>query len=125
MPKADRGATRPGTGKSWKPAQSAFAVIVAAFALSGAAFAHEPDAKDLALYATCSSAAESQLLGTHEAALCARVFMRIKLSFLPDVGPEDLANLTSEERARVNRAGYAAYLDWKAGMFQFAETLRE
>jgi len=89
------------------------------------ALADGPDAADLALYATCTSAAEAQPLGARGAALCAKVYTRIKLSFLPDMSPEALAALTPSERAEVNRAGYAAYTHWKRGSFDFAENLRD
>jgi hypothetical protein len=86
-------------------------VLCVALAGSGAA---EPSRADLEIFAGCASAAQTRALAAEDARVCAETFLRIKLSFLPEVGPDRFRTLTPVERARTNRAGYLAYMHWRA-----------
>jgi hypothetical protein len=72
-----------------------------------------PDATDVRTYLECSVASEVGLLGFDEAALCSTVFMKIKLSFLPDVDLDTFNTLEPTEKSAFDRLGYRLYLDWK------------
>lgn len=88
----------------------------------------EPDAVDLRTYLKCSAAAEGRLLGFDEAALCSTVFMRIKLSFVPDIDLDKFNRLPPKEKSAVDRLGYGRYLDWKqrnaAGFYALMTEIR-
>ena len=71
-----------------------------------------PDAADLRHVSACTKMATTRILSVDEAAGCARAFLRIKLSFLPEIGPDDFDRLPLRERAEVNRLGYLRYLEW-------------
>jgi hypothetical protein len=73
----------------------------------------EPDTADLWTYLECSVAAEVRLLGFDEVILCSTVFMRIKLSFVPDIDLDTFNGLLPMEKSAVDRLGYGRYLDWK------------
>lgn len=72
-----------------------------------------PDTADLRTYLECSAAADVRLLGFDEAILCSTVFMRIKLSFVPDVDPARFYSLPPTEKSAVDQLAYRLYLDWK------------
>jgi predicted ATP-dependent protease len=57
--------------------------------------------------------AEAGLLGFDEAAFCSTVFMKIKLSFVPDIDLDTFNSLEPAEKSAINRLGYRLYLDWK------------
>lgn len=71
-----------------------------------------PDEADLQFYFDCSEVASLRLLSFDEADVCSRVFMRIKLSFVPGVGLNDYDSLPPREKSAVNIVGYKLYLDW-------------
>ncbi len=74
---------------------------------------HAPDQALLAAYETCSGAAEVRLLSISEASLCANTYLRLKLSFLPDVNLEEFRSLPALERWEIQQQGYRALLDWR------------
>lgn len=83
-----------------------------------------PDEADLRYFFECSELANQRLLSLDEAYVCGRVFMNIKLSFVPDVGLDDFDALSPEERAAVNIVGYRRYMEWRfqnAAMFDALE----
>jgi hypothetical protein len=73
-----------------------------------------PDDADLRQYSDCSEAAMKRVLRLDEASACARVFMKIKLSFVRGVGLQAYDRLPPQEKAAVNLAGYRRYLEWRA-----------
>lgn len=72
-----------------------------------------PDPTDLRTYLECSEASNVQLLGFNEAAFCSTVFMRIKLSFVPDIDLDTFNSLSPTEKTALDRHSYRLYLDWK------------
>jgi hypothetical protein len=72
-----------------------------------------PDIADLRTYLECSVAAEVGLLAFDEAAFCSTVFMKVKLSFLPDVDLDRFNSLQPHEKFAIDHLGYKLYLDWK------------
>jgi hypothetical protein len=73
-----------------------------------------PDEADLRVYLECSRSADTSLLAFDEAGICSRVFLRIKLSFVPGMTLDAFDQLSLEEKTAVNTLGYLRYLDWKA-----------
>jgi hypothetical protein len=73
-----------------------------------------PDDVDLRKYRDCSEVAMKRLLSLDEATACARVFMKIKLSFVPGVGLQAYDRLPPKEKAAVNSSGYMRYMEWRA-----------
>jgi hypothetical protein len=73
-----------------------------------------PSASDLAVYIRCSDVAAERLLSFEEAQICGLTFLRIKLSFLPDVDIERYRGMSAAQKAEANRRGYAAYRAWLA-----------
>ncbi len=71
-----------------------------------------PDPADLGLHLQCSEAAERRVLSFDEAAACSQAFLRIKLSFVPDVGIDRFQALPTEERAAINLVAYQRYRAW-------------
>ncbi len=65
-----------------------------------------------AIHDGCSQAARRSVLSPGEAALCARAFLELKLSFLPGMTLDRYESLAAAERVSANRAGYAAFRDW-------------
>lgn len=63
-------------------------------------------------YVRCSSQAVAQMLSAIESRDCSNIFMRLKLTFLPDFDFEKFKALPPRSRAEINRKGYAAYRDW-------------
>ncbi len=72
-----------------------------------------PDPTDLRTYLECSEASNVRLLGFDEAAFCSTVFLRIKLSFVPDIDLDTFNSLSPTEKSVVDRHSYRLYLDWK------------
>lgn len=68
----------------------------------------------IAAYFTCSEAAELRVLERTEAEACAAAYMEIKVGFVPNVDMQAYQSMTPEERADVNRRGYAGYVAWRA-----------
>jgi hypothetical protein len=83
-----------------------------------------PDEADLRHYFDCSKVATMRLLSLDEATGCARVFMRIKLSFVPGVGLNDFDRLPLQEKAAVNLVGYRRYVEWLSENSGEVEDLR-
>jgi hypothetical protein len=73
-----------------------------------------PDDADLRVYLECSRIADERLLAFDEAGICSRVFLRIKLSFVPGMTLDAFDQLSPEKKSAVNTLGYLRYLDWKA-----------
>jgi hypothetical protein len=84
-----------------------------------------PDEADLRLYLECSRIAGVQLLGFDDAVFCSRVFMRIKLSFVPGMTLESFDKLTPQEKTAVNTVGYLRYRDWVKANAAWLETLTD
>lgn len=74
-----------------------------------------PDPAYLAAYQDCSEQAEKRILSHAEAAQCLDAYLRLKLSFLPDMNMGAFLQLDPEDRWAVNMRGYDAYVAWKAG----------
>jgi hypothetical protein len=64
-------------------------------------------------YFVCSATAEERVLTRTEVETCSTLYMDTKLSFLPEVDPAAYAAMTTEQRAKVNQLGYAAYVAWR------------
>ena len=60
----------------------------------------------------CMSAATERMLNSDEAAACSRVFLSLKLSFLPGSDIERFGALSPAARAMGNVKGYNAYRAW-------------
>ena len=71
-----------------------------------------PDPADLGLYLECSEAAQRRALGFEEAAACSLAFLRIKLSFVPEVGLDRFQSLPPQEKAAINLVGYRRFKAW-------------
>lgn len=65
-------------------------------------------------YFICSATAEERVLTRTEIETCTALYMDTKLSFLPDVDAAAYAAMTTEQQAKVNQLGYAAYVAWRA-----------
>lgn len=63
-------------------------------------------------YAQCTSAAAERMLNSEDAAACSRVFLRLKLSFLPGSDIDRFESLSPATRAIGNAKGYSAYRAW-------------
>ncbi|MEM0949272.1 MAG: hypothetical protein AAGK37_17875 [Pseudomonadota bacterium] len=72
-----------------------------------------PDMKFLVLHKSCNATAAKRRMSAGEAQFCAANYLRLKLSFLPDVDLEWFYALGFAERHAVNQEGYAAYLAWQ------------
>ena len=75
--------------------------------------APNPPAALVAAYLRCSDAASQRMLNRQEAEECATMYLRLKLSFLPDVTLKSFRELSAPQRADANRRGYRRYLTWK------------
>ena len=64
-------------------------------------------------YMRCSDAATHRVLNRFEAEECATSYLRLKLSFLPDVTLSSYKEMSAAQRAEANRRGYQRYMDWK------------
>ena len=60
----------------------------------------------------CTSAAVERMLNSDEAAACSRVFLKLKLSFLPGSDISRFETLSPATRAMGNEKGYNAYRAW-------------
>ncbi|WP_299164859.1 hypothetical protein [uncultured Tateyamaria sp.] len=67
----------------------------------------------IAAYFLCSEAAEVRVLPPAEAAACVDIYTDVKLSFVDGVDRNGYHDLSTTERADVNRTGYAGYLAWR------------
>ena len=78
-------------------------------------FSELPEPSDVlvAAYLRCSDAATHRVLSRFEAEECATSYLRLKLSFLPDVTLRSYKEMTAPQRAEANRRGYQRYMDWK------------
>ena len=74
-------------------------------------------------YFLCSGAAEQRLLDRSEVEACTGIYIQVKLSFLPDIDLTDYQEMTVKERADTNRAGYAAYLAWRAANADLVQSM--
>ena len=83
-----------------------------------------PAEKDLQSYFACSEAATRRPLTFDEASACAAAFQRIKLSFVPGVGPSNYNELGPVARSEVNRIGYQGYLSWSEKHALTVETMK-
>ena len=72
-----------------------------------------PDMELLAQYETCSKEAESRVLTFDEATACSAHYLRLKLSFLPDMDAVAFEALPIAERWEVQKRGYAALVAWR------------
>lgn len=84
----------------------------------------QPDEADLRLYLDCSRIAEGRLLGFEEAYFCSRVFLKIKLSFVPGMTVEVFDQLSPQEKTAVNSVGYLRYRDWVQANAAWPKTLK-
>ena len=66
-----------------------------------------------ATYRHCSDAAMQRPLSLGEVDACGAAYLRLKLSFVEGVSYDDFRGLSTAEKARVNREGYAAFQDWR------------
>ena len=92
--------------------------LVATLAMPLAATAGQPSGPqpphDIAVaYATCAATAERRPMGWQEARDCGMHYLRLKLSLL-GISLETYQAMPVEQRARVQAAGYRAYLDWRS-----------
>ncbi|KAA9010521.1 hypothetical protein [Histidinibacterium aquaticum] len=88
-------------------------VLAACPALADACAAPPGLGPPLSTYYACEAAAQTGPLGAETADRCSRVFIAVKLAFVPGVGPADWVGLSGAERAAVNAAGYRAFKDWE------------
>lgn len=77
-----------------------------------------PDKRLLAIHQECSQAAEERLLSMAKAANCSKNYLRLKLSFLPDVGVDDFESLSPIEKRKIQKRAYSAFRAWKEGSTQ-------
>jgi len=64
-------------------------------------------------YFVCSATAEERVMTRTEVETCSVLYMDTKLAFLPDVDATLYAAMSANQRAEVNRRGYAAFVGWK------------
>lgn len=77
-----------------------------------------PDKEFLAIHQECSQAAEKRLLSMAKAENCSKNYLRLKLSFLPDIGVEEFESLSPIERRKIQNRAYSAFRAWKEGSSQ-------
>ena len=63
-------------------------------------------------YSTCSQTATQREMSISEAELCAEIYTRLKLTFLPGSNYERFRRLSAATRAHGNEKAYAAYRAW-------------
>lgn len=64
------------------------------------------------LYSECSRTAIQREMSLHEATICAEVYTRLKLSFIPGSDYDRYKTLSPKTRAIGNAKGYTAYRAW-------------
>ena len=72
-----------------------------------------PDPELLATYQSCSRSAEDRVLSPAEARHCSEIYLRLKLSFLPNVNPDVFQSLSVKERWEIQQRGYDALRAWR------------
>ena len=113
MPTASTSGAIPGSNNGRSTRAFGHLLTLAIFVTSAGAGLGEPERGDLESYAECAASAQTHVLDPGTARWCADAYLRIKLSFLPEIGPDQYQALPPHQRARANTADYAAYLDWK------------
>lgn len=73
-----------------------------------------PAETDLREYLRCSAEAAQRLLGHDEAKACATAYMKVKLSFLPDVSLDEFNRLAPRQKAALNLVAYERYMQWSS-----------